>query len=76
MRLHEYVSEQLFAGHGVPVPLGEIATTPEEARRIARHLGPVVVEAQVLVGGRGKAGGIRLARTPDETETAARNILN
>jgi succinyl-CoA synthetase beta subunit len=76
MKLHEYQSKQLFAAHGVPVPSGEIATTPEEARRIAGDLGgPVVVKAQVLVGGRGKAGGIRLAQTPKEAETAARQIL-
>jgi succinyl-CoA synthetase beta subunit len=75
MRLHEYESKRLFAEHGVPIPRGEIAMTPEEARRIAADLGPVVVKAQVLVGGRGKAGGIRLARTPGEAERTARDIL-
>ena len=76
MKLHEYVSKRLLAKHGVPVPSGEVATTPEGAHRIARQLGtPVVVKSQVLVGGRGKAGGIRLAQTADEAETTARCLL-
>lgn len=76
MKLHEYQSKQLFAAHGVPIPSGKIASTPEEARRISGDLGrPVVLKAQVLVGGRGKAGGIRLAQTPKEAEAAARQIL-
>ncbi len=76
MKLHEYQSKRLFAAHGVPIPRGEVATTPEEARHIAEELGgPVVVKSQVLVGGRGKAGGIRLAQTPDEAEKVAGEIL-
>jgi succinyl-CoA synthetase beta subunit len=75
MRLHEYESKQLFARHAVPIPRGEVATTPDQARRIAADLGPVAVKAQVLVGGRGKAGGIRLASSPDEAENRAREIL-
>ncbi|MFQ6099666.1 MAG: ADP-forming succinate--CoA ligase subunit beta [Anaerolineae bacterium] len=76
MKLHEYQSKQLFAAHGVPIPVGDIAATPEEARRIAEELGrPVVVKSQVLVGGRGKAGGIKLAQTPDEAERVAGQIL-
>jgi succinyl-CoA synthetase beta subunit len=76
VKLHEYLSKRLFAAHGVPIPRGDVATTPEEARRIAEELGaPVVVKSQVLVGGRGKAGGIRLAQTPSEAETAAEEIL-
>ncbi len=62
MKLHEYQSKQLFARHGVPIPQGDVAASPEEARQIAARLGGrVVVKAQVLVGGRGKAGGIRVA---------------
>lgn len=77
MKLHEYQSKRLFAAHGVPIPKGDVATTPQEARRIAKELGrPVVVKSQVLVGGRGKAGGIRLAQTPDEAEAVARDILS
>ena len=76
MKLHEYHSKRLFAAHGVPIPRGDVATTPQEARRIAEELGgPVVVKSQVLVGGRGKAGGIRLAHTPDEAEQVADDIL-
>jgi len=76
VKLHEYQSKRLFAAHGVPIPRGDVAATPEEARRIAEELGgTVVVKSQVLVGGRGKAGGIRLARTPDEAEVVAGEIL-
>ena len=76
MKLHEYLSKRLFAAHGVPIPRGDVATTPGEARRIAEELGgPVVVKSQVLVGGRGKAGGIRLAQTPGEAEAVATQIL-
>ena len=76
MKLHEYQSKQLFAKHGIPIPKGEIATTPEDARRITRDLGRrVVIKSQVLVGGRGKAGGVKLANTPDEAEAVAGQIL-
>ncbi len=76
MKLHEYQSKRLFARHGVPIPKGDVASTPEEARRIAEELGgPVVVKSQVLVGGRGKAGGIRLAQTPAQAEEVAGEIL-
>ena len=76
MKLHEYQSKRLFAAHGVPIPGGDVAASPEEARRIAEELGgTVVVKSQVLVGGRGKAGGIRLAHNPDEAEAVARDIL-
>ncbi len=76
MKLHEYQSKQLFAKYGIAIPKGEIATTPEDARRIARDLGRrVVIKSQVLVGGRGKAGGVKLANTPDEAEVVAGQIL-
>jgi succinyl-CoA synthetase beta subunit len=76
VKLHEYQSKQLFAKYGIPIPKGEIATTPEDARRIARDLGRrVVIKSQVLVGGRGKAGGVKLANTPDEAEAVAGQIL-
>ena len=71
MNLHEYQSKRLFANHGIPVPKGEVAVTPSEARDIAGRLGgPVVVKSQVLVGGRGKAGGVKLAADPDEANDA------
>ncbi len=62
MNLHEYQSKRIFAQHGIPIPHGEVAMTPSEVRDIAVRMGkPVVVKSQVLVGGRGKAGGIKLA---------------
>jgi succinyl-CoA synthetase beta subunit len=74
--LLEYQGKQLFAEHGVPVPDGRHATTPEQAREAAEELGfPVVVKAQVQIGGRGKAGGIKVANDADEAEQHARAIL-
>src|SRR5436309_2739082 len=76
MDLYEYQGKELFKRHGIPVSDGRLATSPEEARAAAEELGgPVVVKAQVLTGGRGKAGGIKLASTPDEAEARARDIL-
>jgi len=76
MKLHEYQSKRLFARYGVPIPQGDVAGSPEEARQIASRLeGRVVVKAQVLVGGRGKAGGIRVANDPDEAERLTEQIL-
>jgi succinyl-CoA synthetase beta subunit len=71
----EYQAKELFAEHGVPVTLGIVATTPEEARAAAEKLGVVVVKAQVKAGGRGKAGGVKLAKTPDEAFEHATAIL-
>ncbi len=77
MKLHEYQSKQIFARYGIPIPEGEVAATPQEARAIAERLGtPVVIKAQVLVGGRGKAGGIKIAQTPQEAEGLAARILS
>src|SRR3954454_22009316 len=76
MDLYEYQGKQLFARFGIPVSEGRLAATPEEARAAAEELGgQVVVKAQVLTGGRGKAGGIQLAGSPDEAEARARDIL-
>jgi len=76
MDLYEYQGKQLFARFGIPVSEGRLATTPEEARAAAEELGgQVVVKAQVLTGGRGKAGGIQLAGSLDEAEARARDIL-
>ncbi len=76
MNLHEYQSKKRFADFGVPIPVGDIAHTPEDVYSLARDAeGAVVVKAQVLVGGRGKAGGIKLARTPEEAQECAREIL-
>ncbi len=77
MKLHEYQSKLIFAEYGVPIPKGRVAATAVEARQIAEELGGrVVVKSQVLVGGRGKAGGIRLAKSPDEAEEMATQILS
>ena len=76
MNLYEYQGKELFARFGIPVLPGQVATTAEEARDIAASLGgTVVVKAQVQAGGRGKAGGVKLARTPDEAGLKAREIL-
>ncbi|HVE24518.1 MAG TPA: ATP-grasp domain-containing protein, partial [Sporichthya sp.] len=76
MDLFEYQARDLFAKHGVPVLGGMVAETPEEARAAAEKLGGrVVVKAQVKVGGRGKAGGVKLAETADEAEQLAGQIL-
>jgi succinyl-CoA synthetase beta subunit len=74
--LYEYQGKQLFRQFGIPVSEGRLATTPEEARAAAEELGgPVVVKAQVLTGGRGKAGGVKLAVDPADAEQKARDIL-
>jgi len=76
MDLYEYQAKELFARHGVAVPRGRVAGTPEEAATVARELGGrVVVKAQVQTGGRGKAGGIQLAGTPEEAQAKAQQIL-
>ena len=76
MKLQEYQAKQIFGQYGVPVPHGDVAETPAEARAIAERLGgTVVIKSQVLVGGRGKAGGIKLAKSPSEAEQVASRIL-
>ena len=76
MDLYEYQGKQLFRRFGIPVSDGRLATTPAEARAAAEELGgPVVVKAQVLTGGRGKAGGIKLAESPEDAERKAEEIL-
>ncbi|HEY2982288.1 MAG TPA: ADP-forming succinate--CoA ligase subunit beta [Anaerolineales bacterium] len=76
MKLHEYQSKQIFAKYGIPIPRGRVAATPSEASQIAEELGGrVVIKAQVLVGGRGKAGGVKLAKDAQEAEQLATQIL-
>ena len=80
MDLFEYQGKQLFADHGVPIQQGKVATTPQQAREIAAELiaagkPGVVIKAQVKVGGRGKAGGVKLASDPDEAQAKAERIL-
>ena len=77
MKLHEYQSKHFFARYGIPIPKGRVAANAVEAKHIAQELGGrVVIKAQVLVGGRGKAGGIRLAKSPEEAEELAGQILS
>jgi succinyl-CoA synthetase beta subunit len=76
MKLHEYQARDILQTYGLSVTGGGVASTPEEARRLAEQVGgPVAIKAQVLVGGRGKAGGIKLADTPDQAEQVASQIL-
>ena len=77
MKIHEYQAKALFKQYGVPVPRGEVALTPDEAGEIARRLGggTVVVKAQIHAGGRGKGGGVKLAKNPDEAARIARDML-
>jgi succinyl-CoA synthetase beta subunit len=76
MKIHEYQAKEIFAKYGVPIPQGRVARTPDEAVQVAGEIGgTVVVKAQVHVGGRGKAGGIKLGKTPEEVRAAAAAIL-
>ena len=76
MKLQEYRSKEILARYGVPLLDGEVCRTPDDARAAAGRIGAtVVVKAQVLVGGRGKAGGVKLAETPDEAAERAREII-
>lgn len=76
MKIHEYQAKALLADYGVPVPRGKVASTLSETREIARELeGRVVVKAQVHAGGRGKAGGIKVANSPEEVEKQAERML-
>src|SRR3990172_6410235 len=76
MKLHEYQSKIIFSKYGIPIPKGSIVSTATDARQVAEELGGfVVVKSQVLVGGRGKAGGIRLAKSPKEAEEMTVQIL-
>ena len=76
MNIHEYPAKDILRGYGVPIPPGDVATTPEEAEQIARRIGrTVVVKAQVHAGGRGKAGRVNLAKTPEEARQVAGRIL-
>ena len=76
MNIHEYQAKDILRAEGVPIPPGEMATTPEQAEAIAKKMGGmVVVKAQVHAGGRGKAGGVKLAKTPAEAKELAKKIL-
>jgi succinyl-CoA synthetase beta subunit len=75
LKFLEYQAKEVLASLGIPIPPGKVARTPEEAAQACSELGPVAVKAQVPVGGRGKAGGIKLAKSPDEARQAAAQII-
>jgi succinyl-CoA synthetase beta subunit len=77
MKIHEYQGKELFRNYGIPVPNGIVASTPEEAKAAAQKLGTpvVVVKAQIHAGGRGKGGGIKIAKSPDEAAAKAAELL-
>jgi succinyl-CoA synthetase beta subunit len=76
MKIHEYQAKEIFAAFGIPVPRERVTSMPAEAASLARDLGmPVVIKAQVLVGGRGKAGGVKKVESPDQVEAVAGSIL-
>jgi succinyl-CoA synthetase beta subunit len=76
VKIHEYQAKDILARYGIPIQPGRVAYTPEEAEQIARELGgPVVIKAQVYVGGRGKAGGIQFGDTPEQARAAAAKVL-
>ncbi|HLB10042.1 MAG TPA: ATP-grasp domain-containing protein, partial [Gemmatimonadaceae bacterium] len=76
MNIHEYQAKEIFRQAGIPIPPGDVASTPAEVEAIARKLGgTVVVKAQVHAGGRGKAGGVKLAKTPEEARQVAEKIF-
>src|SRR2546427_11902693 len=77
MKIHEYQAKEIFRRFGVPTPRGEMVTSAEEARKVAQKLGVpvVVVKAQIHAGGRGKGGGVKLARSADEAAQLASKIL-
>jgi succinyl-CoA synthetase beta subunit len=77
MKLHEVYSKRIFGEYGIPIPSGDLARTALEAEKIAKKIGfPVVIKSQVLVGGRGKAGGIRVAKNAAEAKQHAQDILD
>jgi succinyl-CoA synthetase beta subunit len=75
LKFLEYQAKEVLASLGIPIPPGRVARTPEQAAQACADLGPVAVKAQVPVGGRGKAGGIKLAKSPDEARQAASQII-
>jgi succinyl-CoA synthetase beta subunit len=76
VNIHEYQAKELLRAEGVPIPPGDVASTPDEAAALAKKFGgTVVIKAQVHAGGRGKAGGVKLAKTPEEAKELAKNIL-
>jgi len=77
MKLHEYQSKTIFSKYGIPIPKGRVAATAQEAKQIAEELGGrIVIKSQVLVGGRGKAGGVKVAKDAQEAEQLATQILS
>jgi succinyl-CoA synthetase beta subunit len=76
VKLYEFESKEIAARYGIPTPRGRVVTNPQEASRVARELGPVVLKAQVLVGGRGLAGGVKIAEKPEEAYSIAERLFS
>ncbi len=75
MKQYEYLAKGVLRDHGIPIPPGRLINTPQEAAQAVQEIGPAALKAQVLVGGRGKAGGIRFATTPEEARKTAQDML-
>ncbi|HIJ20884.1 MAG TPA: succinate--CoA ligase subunit beta, partial [Deltaproteobacteria bacterium] len=77
MKLHEYQAKELLGNWGIPVPAGQLATTPEEAAKAAQTIAgpPWVVKAQIHAGGRGKAGGVKVVQSPEEVVSVTGSLL-
>src|SRR5258708_3739882 len=77
MNIHEYQAKEILRRFGVPVAEGSVAFTPEEAEKVARALNPdvIAVKSQIHAGGRGKAGGIKIVKTPEEAAKATRELI-
>ena len=75
VKIHEYQAKELLGAYGAPVPTGEIATTPAETKEAAAKYDTCVIKAQVHSGGRGKAGGVKLAHSPEEAEEIAQKMI-
>ncbi|HTX61988.1 MAG TPA: ATP-grasp domain-containing protein, partial [Methanobacterium sp.] len=75
MKVYEYLAKDIFRKNGIPVPNGQVALNPEEAEKIAQEIGkPLALKSQVLVGGRGKAGGIKFADHPSQVKELANQL--
>ena len=77
MKIHEYQAKEIFKKFSIPVPEGRLANTVDEVKQAVNELGlPIVIKAQIQAGGRGKAGGVKLAKTLEEAENMAQELLN
>ncbi|MDY6964576.1 MAG: ADP-forming succinate--CoA ligase subunit beta [Halobacteriota archaeon] len=75
MKIHEYQAKKIFSGFGIPIPRGDVASSADEVKEIAKTIGSVVIKAQIHAGGRGKGGGVKIANSPDEAYQIAKDML-